>query len=328
MDKFQPQNILKNSHFTISGVAGFIGSNIAETLLALGAHVTGLDNFSTGKWENILAFESNPAFEIIEGDIQDIDMCLRACKGADFVLHQAALGSVPRSVKDPATSTQVNIDGTLNMMIAAKDCAVKRFVYASSSSVYGDDVRLPKREGNEGNLLSPYAITKATNEKYAKLFHSLYGLETIGLRYFNVFGRYQDPESEYAAVIPKFIGLILKDERPRINGDGMQSRDFTHIENVVHANIGACLAPSNACGQAYNIASGGRVTIIELYNKLCELLDKRIEPFYDRERVGDIKHSNADISAAREKLSYNPKVTFEEGLFRTVMWFRDNMSYM
>jgi UDP-N-acetylglucosamine 4-epimerase len=241
------------------------------------------------------------------------------------VLHQAALGSVPRSIKDPATTTGVNIDGALNMMIAARDCGVKRFVYASSSSVYGDDPRLPKKEGNEGGLLSPYAVTKRVNELHGRLFFDLYGLETIGLRYFNVFGPRQDPDSPYAAVIPLFVRQLMQGERPRIFGDGRQSRDFTYVDNVVSANFAACAALRDACGKAYNIASGGRVYLIDLFRKLCDLLGKNVEPVFDSDRPGDIRHSLADISEARRALCYEPKVNFDEGIEKTIDWYKQNL---
>jgi UDP-N-acetylglucosamine 4-epimerase len=319
MDGFRGNRVL------VTGAAGFIGSNLAEALLEAGAHVTGLDNFSTGKRENVAPFAGDPAFDMIEGDIRDIGICRQACDGADFVLHQAALGSVPRSIKDPAATTSVNVDGTLNMMLAARDCGVRRFVYASSSSVYGDDPRLPKKEGNEGRILSPYAATKHMNELHGRLFLELYALETVGLRYFNVFGRRQDPESAYAAVIPLFVRRLMRGERPVIHGDGRQSRDFTYIDNVVQANARACLAPSGACGRAYNIAYGGRVYLTDLYGKLCGLLGLDTEPEFGPDRPGDIKHSLADISDARRMLGYDPQVGFDEGIERTIEWYKANV---
>jgi UDP-N-acetylglucosamine 4-epimerase len=318
-------NEFRGRRVLVTGAAGFIGSNLAEALLAAGARVVGLDDFSTGKRENVAPFLGNPAFEMIEGDIRDIETCRKACGGVDCVLHQAALGSVPRSIRDPAASTRVNVDGMLNMMLAARDCGVRRFVYASSSSVYGDDPRLPKKEGNEGKLLSPYAVTKHVNELYGRLFFELYGLETVGLRYFNVFGRRQDPGSAYAAVIPLFVRKLLRGERPLIHGDGRQSRDFTYIDNVIEANARACLAPREACGRAYNIAFGGRVYLLDLYDKLCSLLGKRIEPEFGPERPGDIRHSLADISDARRLLGYDPQVSFDEGIERTIEWYKENL---
>lgn len=317
--------VFKGRRAVVTGAAGFIGSNLAEALLAAGASVVGLDNFSAGKRENLSSFAGNPAFEMTEGDVRDLEACLRACKGADFVLHQAALGSVPRSISDPAVTTDVNVMGTLNMMLAARDAGVGRFVYASSSSVYGDDPRLPKKEGNEGRPLSPYAVTKRVNELHGRLFFDLYGLETIGLRYFNVFGRRQDPDSAYAAAIPLFVRQLLRGERPVIYGDGRQSRDFTYIDNVIQANLAACAAPRDACGGVYNIAFGGRVYLIDLYNKLCALLGKSIEPAYEAERPGDVKHSLADISEARRALAYDPKVSFEEGIEMTIEWYKRNL---
>lgn len=291
----------------------------------MGVYVRGLDNFSTGKRENIMQWDDNPLFELIVGDIRDTETCNKACENIDFVMHQAGLGSVPRSIKDPATSTAVNVNGSLNIMLAARDCGVKRFVYASSSSVYGDDPRLPKKEGNEGKLLSPYAITKHVNELYGRIFFDLYNFETIGLRYFNVFGKRQDPDSIYAAVIPLFVSLLLKGQQPRIHGDGLQSRDFTYVENVIHANISACLAPSQACGQAYNIASGGRVSLKELYQQHCDLLDRHVSPIYVEDRPGDIKHSHADITKARTLLGYNPQYQFSDGIGKTIDWYKTNI---
>lgn len=307
--------------FLVTGAAGFIGSNLTEALLNMGYRVIGLDNFSTGKKENLEGFKNNESFELIIGDIRDEDICQRACKGVDFVLHQAALGSVPRSVKDPHTSNEVNITGTLNMLLAARDNRVKRFVFASSSSVYGDDNNLPKLEDRVGDPLSPYAVTKKAVELYAKVFYELYGLETIGLRYFNVFGRRQDPDSEYAAVIPIFIKRILNKYPPVIYGDGTQSRDFTYIDNVIEANLKACLASKDACGSAYNIACGDGLTLIDLHNIICKLLFKEIKPVFEPARKGDIKHSNADITKAGLMLGYYPEVDAMEGLKRSVMWY-------
>jgi UDP-N-acetylglucosamine/UDP-N-acetylgalactosamine 4-epimerase len=313
------------SKFLVTGAAGFIGSNLVEAILNLGYEVRGLDNFSTGKKENIELFQDNPKFEFFEGDIRDFESCLNACNGIDFVLHQAAWGSVPRSIEMPLLYEEINIKGTLNMMEAARQNGIKKFVYASSSSVYGDEPNLPKKEGREGNLLSPYALTKRVNEEYGKLYTKLYGLDTYGLRYFNVFGRRQDPEGAYAAVIPKFIKQLLNNEQPTINGDGKQSRDFTYIENVIEANLKACLASTEAAGQAYNIAYGGRITLLELYNKLCEALEKHIEPNFGPERIGDIKHSNADISKAKKLLSYAPDWNFEKGINAAIKWYSNNL---
>ncbi|KNY26600.1 SDR family oxidoreductase [Pseudobacteroides cellulosolvens] len=315
----------KNSLFLVTGGAGFIGSNIAEALLDMGYRVRVLDNFSTGKRENILHMQNNENFQLIEGDIRDLEACNEACKNADYVLHQAALGSVPRSIDDPRTSNDVNITGMLNMMIAARDNSVKRFVYASSSSVYGDEVNLPKVEDKVGKPLSPYAITKKVNELYARNFFELYGLQTIGLRYFNVFGRRQDANSVYAAVIPLFVKALINNEAPRINGDGKQSRDFTYIDNVVQANLKACIAGDEACGDVFNIANGGRVYLIDLYNSILKLLEKDITPDYGPDRKGDIKHSNADIKKAQTYIGYNPEISVDDGLKRCIDWYKENL---
>lgn len=314
----------KNTLFLITGGAGFIGSNIAAALADMGYKIRILDNFSTGKHENLEIIPRNK-YELIDGDIRCFDACLQACKDVDFVLHQAAWGSVPKSIEYPLLYEEINIRGTLNMMEAARQTGVKRFVYASSSSVYGDSITLPKKEGQEGKVLSPYALTKKVNEEYGRLYSKLYGLETIGLRYFNVFGRNQDPNGPYAAVIPKFIKLLLEDKSPVINGDGRQSRDFTYIENVIEANLKACIAPPTAVGEAFNIAYGGRQYLIDVYNKLCELLGKNIAPVYCPERVGDIRHSNADISKAKELLAYNPEYDFDKGIEETIDWYVKNL---
>lgn len=315
----------EGSKFLVTGAAGFIGSNLVEAILKLGYQVRGLDNFSTGKKENIDLFRDNPNFEFIEGDIRNLDTCLTACNGIDFVLNQAAWGSVPRSIEMPLLYEEINIRGTLNMMEAARQNNAKKFVYASSSSVYGDEPNLPKSEGIEGNLLSPYALTKRVDEEYGKLYTKLYGLDTYGLRYFNVFGRRQDPNGAYAAVIPKFIKQLLSNERPTINGDGKQSRDFTYIENVIEANLKACNAPHKAAGQAFNIAYGGREYLVDIYHHLCKALDKNIEPIFGPDRPGDIKHSNADISKAKELLGYNPEWSFEQGIEAAIEWYRENL---
>ncbi|MBI6063030.1 SDR family oxidoreductase [Clostridium perfringens] len=315
----------KGSRFLITGGAGFIGSNITEAILNMGYKTRVLDDFSTGKEENISKFVDNENFELIRGDIRNLDTCKKACEGIDYVLHQAAWGSVPRSIEIPLIYEEVNIRGTLNMMDAARKSGVKRFVYASSSSVYGDHPLLPKKEGVEGNVLSPYALTKKTNEEYGKLYYKLYGLETVGMRYFNVFGRRQDQNGYYAAVIPKFIKSLLNNEAPTINGDGKQSRDFTYIENVIEANLKACLAPSNVAGESFNIAFGGQDFLIDVYKKICTLLDKNIEPNYGPDRVGDIKHSNASIDKARELMGYEPEYSFERGIELTIEWYKNNL---
>ena len=311
--------------FLVSGGAGFIGSNLCEALLKMGYTVRCLDDLSTGKQENVDLFLGNPNYTFIKGDIKDLDTCMRACQGADYVLNQAAWGSVPRSIEMPLFYSANNIEGTLNMLEAARQCGVKKFVYASSSSVYGDEPVLPKQEGKEGNLLSPYALTKRCCEEWAKQYTMHYGLDTYGLRYFNVFGRRQDPNGAYAAVIPKFIKLLMHDEQPTINGDGMQSRDFTYIENVIEANLKACLAPHEAAGQAYNIAFGGREYLIDIYHSLASALGKNIEPKFGPARAGDIKHSNADIGKAQRLLGYHPDYDFDRGLQEAISWYRENL---
>lgn len=304
----------KETKFLVTGGAGFIGSNLVEAILKMGYKVRVLDNFSTGFKDNIDPFLNNPLFELIEGDICNYDDCNRACLGIDFVLNQAAWGSVPRSIEMPIFYEEVNIKGTLNMLEAARQNNVKKFVYASSSSVYGDEPNLPKIEGREGNILSPYALTKKVNEEYAKLYSKLYGLDTYGLRYFNVFGRRQNPKGAYAAVIPKFINQLRNNESPIINGDGKQSRDFTYIENVIDANLKSCVASSDFAGQAFNVASGGREYLIDIFNNLRVMLNKDIEPIYGPDRAGDIKHSNADITKSKRELKYNPNYSFLDGL--------------
>ncbi|MBH0230747.1 SDR family oxidoreductase [Halobacillus yeomjeoni] len=315
----------EDSKFLVTGAAGFIGSNLVESILKLGYKVRGLDDFSTGKKENVEDFLENPNFEFIEGTILDIDTCIGACEGIDYVLHQAAWGSVPRSIEMPLIYEEINIKGTLNMMEAARQKGVKKFVYASSSSVYGDEPKLPKKEGGEGKVLSPYALTKKVNEEYGVLYTKLYNLDTYGLRYFNVFGRRQDPNGAYAAVIPKFIMQLLNDERPTIYGDGQQSRDFTYIDNVIEANLKACLAPHEAAGQAFNIAFGSREYLIDIYYELCKALGKKIKPIFGQGRKGDIKHSNADISKAREELNYSPDFSFENGIEIAINWYKENL---
>ncbi len=313
------------SLFLVTGGAGFIGSNLCEAILNMGYRVRCLDNLSTGKQENVDLFIDNPNYEFIKGDITELDTCMKACGGVDFVLNQAAWGSVPRSIEMPLYYEEVNIRGTLNMMEASRQNGVKKFVYASSSSVYGDHPILPKTEGQEGNLLSPYALTKRVDEEYGKLYCNLYGLDTYGLRYFNVFGKRQDPNGAYAAVIPKFIKQLLNNERPTINGDGKQSRDFTYIENVIEANIRACAGSHDAAGQAYNIAYGGREYLIDIYYTLAESLGKNIEPEFGPDRPGDIKHSNADISKARNLLGYDPQYSFEDGIKLAINWYKENL---
>lgn len=315
----------KNTRFLVTGGAGFIGSNLCEAILNLGCKVRCLDDLSTGNQSNVDMFISNPNYEFIKGDIKDFDVCMKACEGVDYVLNQAAWGSVPRSIEMPLFYCANNITGTVNMLEAARQNGVKVFVYASSSSVYGDEPNLPKKEGIEGNLLSPYALTKRADEEWAKQYTKHYGLKTIGLRYFNVFGRRQDPNGAYAAVIPKFIKLLLNDERPTINGDGKQSRDFTYIENVIEANLKACKASDDASGKAYNVAYGGREYLIDIYQAIKQALNKDIEPIYGPDRKGDIKHSNADISLAKKFLGYSPSYSFEKGLEEAIEWYVENL---
>ena len=313
------------SKFLVTGGAGFIGSNLCEAILNLGYKVRCLDDLSTGKQENVNMFLDNPNYEFIKGDIKDLDVCIKACEGVDYVLNQAAWGSVPRSIEMPLFYCANNIQGTLNMLEAARQNGVKKFVYASSSSVYGDEPNLPKTEGREGNLLSPYALTKRCDEEWAKQYTLHYGLDTYGLRYFNVFGRRQDPNGAYAAVIPKFIKMLLNNERPTINGDGKQSRDFTYIENVIEANLKACLASHESAGEAFNVAYGGREYLIDIYYSLCKALDKNIEPNFGPDRKGDIKHSNADISKAKKLLGYAPEYDFDKGLTEAIEWYKENL---
>lgn len=315
----------KDSVFLVTGGAGFIGSNLCEAILKMGYKVKCLDDLSTGKQANVDLFLDDPNYTFIKGDIKDLDTCMAACEGVDYVLNQAAWGSVPRSIEMPLFYEKNNIMGTLNMMEAARQQGVKKFVYASSSSVYGDHPVLPKKEGQEGNLLSPYALTKRVDEEFAKLYTRLYGLDTYGMRYFNVFGRRQDPDGAYAAVIPKFIKMLMNGETPTINGYGMQSRDFTYIENVIEANLKACLAPHEAAGNAFNIAYGGREYLIDIYHSLTRALGKDIEPNFGPDRAGDIKHSNADISKAREMLGYDPDYDFDSGLKLAIDWYVENL---
>ena len=317
----------------VTGGAGFIGSNLCETLLNNGNTVICLDNFATGKPENISSFLDHPKFKLIEGDIRNLQDCIRSCKGANYVLHQAALGSVPRSINDPITSNEVNVNGFLNMLVAARDAGIKRFVYAASSSTYGDSQELPKVEDKIGRPLSPYAVTKYVNELYADIFSTLYGMEIIGLRYFNVFGRRQDPNGAYAAVIPKFVIKLMKHESPTINGDGSYSRDFTYIDNVVEANLLSLIATDkNALNTVYNVAYGERTDLNELVGLLKAYLGdfdgkiSEIPVIYGPERPGDVPHSHASIQKARKLLGYNPKYTIKTGLREAVQWYWDNLS--
>ena len=321
------QNLVfnKESVFLVTGGAGFIGSNLCEAILNMGYKVRCLDNLSTGKYENIEPFTQNPRFTFIKGDIRDLDTCMEATKGVDYVLNQAAWGSVPRSIEMPLLYEEINIRGTLNMMEASRQNGVKKFVYASSSSVYGDHPVLPKKEGQEGKLLSPYALTKRVDEEYGRLYKVLYGLDTYGMRYFNVFGRRQDPNGVYAAVIPKFIKQLMDGETPTINGDGKQSRDFTYVENVVEANLKACQASSEAAGEAFNIGAGGREFLIDVYHNICKALDKEVEPNFGPDRKADIRDSNADISKARELLGYDPDYDFARGIALAIDWYKENL---
>ncbi len=315
----------KDSVFLVGGGAGFIGSNLCEAILEMGYTVRCLDDLSTGKYENIEPFTKNGRFTFIKGDIRELETCMEAAKGVDYVLNQAAWGSVPRSIEMPLLYEEINIRGTLNMMEAARQNKVKKFVYASSSSVYGDHPVLPKKEGQEGKVLSPYALTKKVDEEYGRLYKVLYGLDTYGLRYFNVFGRRQDPDGAYAAVIPRFIRQLMNGEQPTINGDGKQSRDFTYIDNVIEANLKACLASSDAAGEAFNIGAGGREYLIDVYYELCKALGKETEPLFGPPRAGDIRDSNADIGKARELLGYNPEYDFAAGIALAIDWYKENL---
>jgi UDP-N-acetylglucosamine 4-epimerase len=323
----------------VTGAAGFIGSNLVENLLRMNQRVLGLDNFATGHRKNLEQVKClvTPAqwhrFSFLEGDLRNLPTCQQACQGVDYVLHQGALGSVPRSIVDPASSHDSNVTGTLNMMIAARDQKVKRFVYASSSSVYGDEATLPKREEKIGRPLSPYAVTKSMNEMYAGIFYLNYGLDCVGLRYFNVFGQRQDPEGAYAAVIPKWLAAMLKGQPVTINGDGETSRDFCYIANVVQANLlSATTANSQALNQAYNVAAGERTTLNDLFAQLragLKTLASGLQipsPIYLDFRPGDIRHSLADISKARQLLGYEPSHTLRQGLQEAMAWYHKNCS--
>lgn len=323
---------LSGKKILVTGGAGFIGSNLCEALLGKNNTVVCLDNFATGKKENITHLLENKNFTLIEGDIRILEDCKKAVEGADYVLHQAALGSVPRSIKDPITSNDVNVGGFLNMLVASRDAGVKRFVYAASSSTYGDSKGLPKVEDVIGNPLSPYAITKYVNELYADVFSKTYGIETIGLRYFNVFGRKQDPNGAYAAVIPKFVGQFMEGKSPTINGDGNFSRDFTYIDNVIQANMLSLVVENEkALNTVYNVAYGDRNTLNDLVGYLKEYLSefdseiKEIEVKYGPNRQGDIPHSLASIEKAKELLNYNPQYSLQKGLKEAVKWYWENL---
>ncbi|MDC6405691.1 MULTISPECIES: SDR family oxidoreductase [Maribacter] len=328
-------NVLKldpKYHILVTGGAGFIGSNLCEALLNNGNTVRCLDSFATGKRENIEPFLKNPNFSLLEGDIRDLDTCQTACFRMDYVLHQAALGSVPRSINDPITSNAVNVSGFLNMLVAARDAKVKRFVYAASSSTYGDSTNMPKVEDIIGKPLSPYAITKYVNELYADVFAKTYGMETIGLRYFNVFGRRQDPNGAYAAVIPKFVMQLMQHQSPVINGDGSFSRDFTYIDNVVQMNLRAMIGTKpEAVNTVYNVAYGERTDLKELVGLLKGYLSeydaeiKNVETVYGPERKGDVPHSLASIDKAKSLLGYAPKYDIKSGLKEAVAWYWENL---
>ena len=323
---------LSDKNILVTGGAGFIGSNLSEVLLEKGNKVVCLDNFATGKRANIAHLLSNPMFTLIEGDIRNLNDCKGAVEAVDYVLHQAALGSVPRSIKDPITSNDVNVSGFLNMLVASRDAGVKRFIYAASSSTYGDSESLPKVEDTIGKPLSPYAITKYVNELYADVFSKTFGLETIGLRYFNVFGRKQDPNGAYAAVIPKFVSRFMAGESPVVNGDGEYSRDFTYIDNVIQANI-LCMLTENkeAINTVYNVAFGERNTLNDLITYLKESLSefdpkiKDIQVAYGPNRIGDIPHSLASIDKAKNLLNYNPQYSLKKGLEEAIKWYWNNL---
>ena len=323
---------LSNKTILVTGGAGFIGSNLCEALLIKGNKVVCLDNFATGKRENIEEFLEDPNFVLIEGDIRKLEDCLKASQGVDYVLHQAALGSVPRSIKDPIKSNDVNVSGFLNMLVAARDNGVKRFVFAASSSTYGDSESMPKVEDIIGKPLSPYAITKYVNELYADIFSKTYGLETIGLRYFNVFGRKQNPNGAYAAVIPKFVSQLMRGESPVINGDGNYSRDFTYIDNVIQANLLSLVTTDEkAINTVYNVAYGDRNTLNDLMGYLKEYLSEfdskilNVDVIYGPNRAGDIPHSHASVAKAKENLNYNPQFTLQQGLKEAVKWYWKNL---
>ena len=322
---------LSGKKILVTGGAGFIGSNLCESLLQLNNKVVCLDNFATGKRANLTSFLNHPNFTLIEGDIQNLQDCMLATKEVDYVLHQAALGSVPRSIKDPITSNEVNVGGFLNMLVASRDNCVKRFIYAASSSTYGDSESMPKVEEVIGKPLSPYAVTKYVNELYAEIFSTTYGLETIGLRYFNVFGKKQDPNGAYAAVIPKFISQLIQLESPVINGDGSYSRDFTYIDNVIQANLLSMTAPQEAVNTVYNVAFGDRNTLNDLMRYLKELLSvynpaiEDVAVVYGAKRTGDIPHSHASIVKAQKALQYHPQYSLQQGLKEAIQWYWEDL---
>lgn len=326
------ERILSNKKVLITGGAGFIGSNLVESMLGSDNYVVCLDNFSTGKRENLLTFRNNDNFRLIEGDIRNYQDCEKSVQGIDYVFHQAALGSVPRSIKDPVTSTDVNVGGFVKMLFASKEAKVKRFIYAASSSTYGDHPDLPKTEDRIGKPLSPYAITKYVDELFALNFSASYNIEVIGLRYFNVFGRHQDPQGAYAAVIPLFVKKLIIHESPMINGDGSYSRDFTYVDNVVQANhLAALIQDPNAVNQIYNVAHGERTNLNELFSMIRTLIGVydpevlKINPVYGPNRAGDIPHSLASIEKAKKFLGYNPTHTVREGMAEAIEWYKNNL---
>jgi len=326
------KRLLENCNVLVTGGAGFIGSNLVESLLSAGNRVTCLDNFSTGKRENLKDFVENPLFSLIEGDIRNYSDCEKAVRGIDYVFHQAALGSVPRSIKDPVSSTDVNIGGFVKMLFASREAGVRRFIYAASSSTYGDHPGLPKTEENIGKPLSPYGITKFADELFADVFSRIYGIDVIGLRYFNVFGRRQDPSGAYAAVIPLFVLKLLRYEAPVINGDGLISRDFTYIDNVIQANHLAAVADDrSAVNQVYNVAHGERTDLNTLFRIIQEIIGKidsrvlDIRPQYGPERAGDIPHSLASIEKAARLLGYKPTHNVCQGMEEAIRWYRENL---
>jgi UDP-glucose 4-epimerase len=309
--------------YLITGGAGFIGSHIGERLLADGHRVRVLDNLSSGKEENLSGLPgSSDRLELVRGDVRDLDQVRAAMKGVEIVFHEAALGSVPRSVDDPVTTHESNMTGTLNVLLAARDAGVRRLVYASSSSVYGETPVLPKKEDMTPQPLSPYALSKLAGEQYCSVFHHVYGFEAVALRYFNIFGPRQDPESQYAAVIPKFVTAMLDGGRPVVYGDGLQSRDFTYVDNVVEANLLASQAEGIA-GRAFNVACGGRYTLLDLLARLNEIASTKVEPVHEAARAGDVRDSQASVDAAQQAFGYRVVVDFEEGLRRTVSWYRN-----
>ena len=319
--KYYPEE-LSNHSFLVTGGAGFIGSNLVEYLLKHKAKkVRVLDNFSTGSHSNLEAFKSDSAFELVEGDIRDLETCRKAVENIDFVSHQAALGSVPRSINDPVTTNEVNVNGQLNMLVASRDANIKRMIYAASSSTYGDHPGLPKVEDKIGNPLSPYAVTKLVNELYAEVFSKTYNFNTIGLRYFNVFGPRQNPAGPYAAVIPLFINSIINNEAAFINGDGETSRDFTYVENVVQANVKALLAKDIEKHEVINIAYGQRTTLNQLWQQINEIAGTSVQVQHKEERKGDVKHSLANVEKAKKLIGYDPEVSIKDGLKTTVAWF-------